>query len=807
MSELYRGIINKMTLEEKASLCSGLDFWHTKPISRLNIPGIAMSDGPHGLRRQISEKGRQGAGESAEATCFPAACTTACSFDRALMYEMGKALGEECLDQKVGVLLGPGVNIKRSPLCGRNFEYFSEDPYAAGEMAAALISGIQSKNVGASLKHYAGNSQEKARMVSDSIIDERTLREIYLAGFEKAVKLSGPWTLMSSYNSVNGTYASENRCLLTNILRTEWGFDGVVMSDWGAVNVREAGLAAGLELEMPPAGKINDKRIVDAVNNGSLPEDVLDTAVMRLLKLVDRTKDNERPNEMNYNEHHEMSRKLALESAVLLKNNGLLPAKETQKFAVIGAFAREPRYQGSGSSRINPKHLTCAFDVFSEKKIDFAYAGGYNLRSSGMDAALLGEAVETARGKDIVFVFAGLPDEYESEGFDRTHLELPESHNRLISGIAAVNPNVAVVLYGGAPVVMPWIDEVKSVLMCYLPGESAGEAAFDLLFGKAVPCGKLAETFPAFLSDNPSYPYYGGSKTVEYRESIFVGYRYYDAANKNVLFPFGFGLSYSTFLYKKITVSKQVIYDSEIVLVTVEVENTGTYDASEIVQIYVQPPESRIYKAKKELKGFAKIALKQGETGTVSVELDKRSFSYYNTSIHDWHVESGLYTILGNASSRDNRLSTAVEVKSTNADAAVPDYRQRGSAYYALESNNPVIPQLQFEYIYGAKMPEVHPARKGQYHMNSTLSECRKSVIGRLFTGEIHRRYEAALADDPRPDQKRMMKAMFEDMPLRALVNFSGGEIGFRALDGLLLMMNGHLFRGGFTFLNGLNPK
>jgi len=799
----FRELINKMTLEEKASLCSGQDNWHTQSIARLNIPGIMVADGPHGLRKQISEKAGQGIGESRTATCFPSACTTACSFDRDLLFQMGQGLGQECLDQGVSVILGPGANIKRSPLCGRNFEYFSEDPYVGGEMAAALISGVQSQNIGTSLKHFAANNQEKARMVSDSIVDERALREIYLSGFEKAVKSAKPWTLMSSYNLVNGTYVGENHGLLTDILRREWGFDGIVMSDWGAVNIRENALAAGLELEMPPSGSINDNRIIAAVKDGRLPERVLDTAVERLLKLIFKTSGNERPVEEPYTKNHILAKKLAVESAVLLKNSGLLPANETQKVAVIGAFAREPRYQGSGSSKINPTHVSNILDVLSDKGIDFVFAGGYRLSDDETDIVLLSEAVDAARGKDIVFIFAGLPDEYESEGFDRTHIDLPESHNLLISEIAKVNAHVVVVLYGGSPFVMPWLDCVQSVLMCYLPGQAAGEAAFDLLFGKAVPSGKLAETFPQFLSDNPCYPYFGASKTVEYRESIFVGYRYYESAGKNVLFPFGFGLSYTTFSYMNLCLSKKEIMDTEEVTVTMEVMNTGDYDASEIVQIYVQAPESKIFKAKKELKGFAKIALKKGQTGFITVVLDKRSFAYFNTNIHDWHVESGNYTILAGASSEDIRLQDVLKVTSSSAETAVPDYHSHASAYYSLENSSLVIPRQHFECVYGSKMPVVTPARKGSFHMNSTLSELEVSYIGRVFGRYIHKRFEEQYAEDPRPDQIRMMEAMYADMPLRGLVNNSGGELGFAVLDGLILMMNGHLIRGFISLWNG----
>lgn len=804
MCKDFRELIGMMTLEEKASLCSGLDYWHTKPIERLDIPSILVSDGPHGIRRQLGKSSGAGMGQSGEATCFPTACTSACSFDRDLLFEMGVALALECIDQEVSVLLGPGANIKRSPLCGRNFEYISEDPFVTGELASAIISGIQSKNIGTSLKHFAANSQEKARMVSNSIVDERALREIYLAGFEKAVKKAAPWTMMSSYNLVNGTYAGENRRLLTDILRNEWGFDGVVMSDWGAVNERSAALSAGLELEMPPSGGINDRRIADAVKSGSLSEDILDSAVMRMLDLVFKTKNDQSSSEQLYEKHNELARRIAVESAVLLKNDGILPASRKQNIAVIGAFARHTRYQGSGSSKINPTQVSSVYDAFAAEGIPFEYAEGYPLSEDDADIEMINHAVSVSQGKDIVFIFAGLPEEFESEGFDRTHINLPASQNKLISEVAGVNSNVAVILFGGSPCAMPWISAVKSVLLCYLPGQAAGQAAYDLLFGKAVPCGKLAETFPVFLSDNPSYPYFGGSKNIEYRESIFVGYRYYDASNKAVLFPFGFGLSYSSFAYRNLTLSSKEIFDSDTLYVTLDVENTGDYDAREIVQLYVEPPVSRIYKAKKELRGFAKINLAKGETSKVSFTLDNRSFAYFNINIMDWHVESGTYKIHVAASSRDTRLTAEVDVTSTAGDVSVPDYRRTAPSYYSLESNSLVIPQQQFEAVYGTMMPTPLPVGKGYYHANSTLSEIRKSFIGRYFANTIHRRFTAQYSSDSSPDEMRMMEAMFEDMPLRGIVNFSGGEIGFALLNALIKMMNGHLIRGILAFLNGI---
>jgi len=800
-------IVMQMTLEEKASLCSGFDFWHTKPVKRLHVPAIMVADGPHGLRKQQTEQGNAGMGDSEAATCFPTASAAACSFDRDLLFRMGEALGEECLDQDVQIILGPGANIKRSPLCGRNFEYYSEDPFLTGEMAASLISGVQSKNVGTSLKHFAGNSQEKARFVSNSIIDERALHEIYLAGFESAVKKAKPATVMCSYNLVNGTYASENPLLLTEILRNEWGFEGAAVSDWGAVNERPAALAAGLDLEMPASGGVNDQKIISAVKEGSLSEDILDNAVLRLLALVEKSRGNQRPAGDIYVKHHLLAGKIARESAVLLKNDGLLPAKKTQTAAVIGAFAKTPRYQGSGSSRLHPVRMTCAYDSFLDLGIDFEYTDGYSLENDETDMKRIQAAADIARGKDIVFIFAGLPDEYESEGFDRSHLNLPESHSRLIEETAKVNPNVAVILQGGAPVVMPWLRDVKAVLMCYLAGQAGGEAVCGLLYGSAVPCGKLAETFPLFLSDNPSYPNFGGTGNVEYRESIFVGYRYYDAAEKQVLFPFGHGLSYTVFAYSNLCLSSDTVGAEDTVTVTVDVQNTGMYDAAEIVQIYVQPPESVIFKAKKDLRGFSKIFLKAGETGTVSIALNSRSFAYYNTKMHGWHVEEGTYTVLAGASSRDIRLRKYIHAEAAPCSAAVPDFRHDAPVYYALNKSNPVFTQQQFEAVYGAEMPGTVLPHKGGYHLNATLSEVKGTFAGRILNRNVRRQMAESFKKDPRPDEVRMQQASVDDLPLRALVSFSGGEIGFKMLESLLLMMNGHFFRGLFSLCRSAAKK
>ena len=550
MKRDLKAILSEMTLEEKAGMCSGKDFWHLKGIERLGIPEVMVSDGPHGLRKQSDKADHLGVNESIPAVCFPTACATACSFDRELLQKLGETLGKECQAEDVSVILGPAVNIKRSPLCGRNFEYFSEDPYLASEMAAAHIKGVQSQNVGTSLKHFAANNQEFRRLTCSSEIEERTLREIYLAAFETAVKEGKPKTVMCSYNRVNGEFASENHKLLTEILRDEWGFDGYVMSDWGAVNDRVKGLEAGMDLEMPGNEGRGDIKILEAVKSGKLKEEVLDTAVERILNIIFQYVDNCMPGEFNLEEHHEIAEKIAEESIVLLKNEDILPLQiSEQKIAFIGEFAEKPRFQGGGSSHINAYKVESAMDAVKGNK-NVVYAQGYSLEEDIVHEELVKEAVRTASESDIAVVFAGLPDSFESEGYDRSHMKMPHCQNILIEEISKVQPNVVVVLHNGSPVEMPWADKVKGILELYLCGQASGRAAVNILTGKVNPSGKLAETFPIKLSDNPSYLNFpGDGQKVEYAEGIFVGYRYYDKKEMEVRYPFGHGLSYTTFDY------------------------------------------------------------------------------------------------------------------------------------------------------------------------------------------------------------------------------------------------------------------
>lgn len=661
----YKSLVEKMTLEEKAGMCSGMDFWHTKAVERLGIPSVMVSDGPHGLRKQAGEVDHLGLNESIDAVCFPAACATACTFDRDLMYQMGVILGKECQAEDVSVLLGPAINIKRSPLCGRNFEYISEDPYLAGELSASYINGVQSQHVGTSIKHFAANNQEHERMIGSSEVDERTLREIYLPGFETAVKKAQPWSVMCSYNKVNGVFASENRMLLNDILKEEWGFEGFVVSDWSAVNDRVEGIRAGLELEMPGCNGSNDREIVKAVLEGKLEEAVLDDAVERILKVIFKYVRN-RQNEIYDREvDHQKAVKIAKECIVLLKNENVLPLKKDEKIAFIGGFAKIPRYQGGGSSHINAHHVTSAVES-AAAYADIVYAKGFSTAEDVVDEKMQAEAVQAAKNADCAVIFAGLPDTFESEGYDRTHMQLPVCQTKLINEVCKVQKHVIVVLHNGSPVEMPWVNQVQGIVEVYLGGEGIGEATASILFGVDNPCGKLAETFPLKLEDNPSYLNFPGTgKKVEYKEGIFVGYRYYDTKKMEVLFPFGYGLSYTTYEYSNLKLSSRKLKDTETMVVSVDVTNTGNLAGKEIVQLYVKDTTGVAIRPEKELKNFAVVSLNPGETKTVEMKLDKRSFAWYDVNRKDWYAATGEYVIAIGKSSRDIVLSEKIMIIST----------------------------------------------------------------------------------------------------------------------------------------------
>lgn len=783
----HKDLISQMTLKEKASLCSGKDFWHLKSIERLGLPEIMVCDGPHGLRKQNAENKKVGIGNSYPATCFPTAVTTACSWDRDLIYKMGQALAEECLQHGVSVLLGPGVNMKRSPLCGRNFEYFSEDPELAGEMGAAFIAGVQSKGIGTSLKHFAGNSQEMKRMTSNSIIDERALREIYLRAFEKAVKKSQPWTVMNAYNLLNGTYCSENDWLQNKVLRDEWGFKGAVVSDWGAVNDRVAGLNAGNDLEMPSSGGVNDAKIVEAVKCGVIDETTLDERVDKLIDIILKGAANKKPGyKFDVKAHNLLSRQIAEQSMVLLKNDGnILPLKrvEGEYVAVIGAFADNPRYQGAGSSIINPTMIDSGRRAFNNSPISVKFADGYDRSGKRKNEdAYITEACNLAKNASKAVVFIGLTDDYESEGFDRSTMKLPDGHNRLVEAVSRVNDNVIVVLEGGSPVEMPWADDVKAILNAYLGGQSVAPAIVDVLTGKANPCGKLAETYPICLKDTPtSFRYPDSKEDVQYRESIFIGYRYYDKVERNVRFPFGFGLSYTSFEYSDIKLKKKNLTKGEGAKVTFTIKNTGDVAGSEIAQVYVAKPESKIFRAPKELKGFVKIHLDPGEEKKVSVELDDRAFAFWNTATENWCVESGEYKILVGASSRDIRLEGAAKMKSED-DETIVDLRESAGVYF--DGDPARAREDDFKVIYGGEFklaPEITSDS-----LNNSIERSKDKGLAKFIYNTVD------LAMKPKGGVgSSMITNTIMQTPIRNYVSMSNGLFTEDMADGLLKVFEG----------------
>lgn len=800
-----REILNKLTLEEKASLCSGSTAWLTEPIERLNIPAVWMSDGPHGLRKEKATGGTNIMRPAETATCFPPAATTANSWDEGLLREVGNAIAEEARAQRVTTVLGPGVNIKRSPLCGRNFEYISEDPFLAGRLGAAFVRGVQEKGVGVSVKHFAANNQEHIRMSIDALVDERALHEIYLPAFEHIVKTEHPRTLMCSYNRLNGTYLSDHRQMLTDVLRDSWGFEGLVMSDWGAVNDRVEGIRAGLDLEMPGNGGFNDRKIVAAVKAGTLDEAALDRVALRVLQFVFTSKENETEGgAIDFEAHHAAARKAAGQSAVLLKNgNGALPLDKGQSIAVIGTLAKRLRYQGSGSSHIDPPKTVSFTEALDAAGHSYAFAPGYTLKGDGYRKNLIREACEAARDRDATLVFIGLTDAYESEGFDRTHMRLPASHEILVRELSRVNQNLIVVLAGGASVeVGAWEKDARAILHLYLGGQAGGEAAHDLLFGAANPSGKLAETYPVRYEDNIVSQYFPmGPRTVEYRESVFVGYRYFDAAKKPVQYPFGYGLSYTTFEYSGLKLSSDSIDEEEGLSVSFRVKNTGAVAGAEIAQLYVAAGNSAVFRPEKELKGFRKVFLQPGEEREVAITLDARAFAYYNALIHGWHVEGGDYRILVGASSRDIRLAGNVKVAPANPGAPVPDDRQAAPWYY--DPSTQTIPDAQFEAILGRKLIPNKPYQKGELTANNSVGQIACSGFGR-FLGGVVKIVGRVIAIGM--ENKDMITRSIPDMPLRSLSGFTGGAFTEQAVDGLVDMCNGT--KGGFRkFLAGLNKK
>jgi beta-glucosidase len=750
--------VSQMTLEEKALLLSGKGSWTTHELERLGIPSIFMTDGPHGLRKSLGPN----LAESVPATCFPTASALASSWDTELIKQVGAALARECQANDVQVLLGPGINMKRSPLAGRNFEYFSEDPVLAGHLAASYIQGVQSEGVGTSLKHFAVNNQEFERMVSSSNLDERTLREIYLSAFEIAITQARPWSVMCAYNKVNGVYASENHLLLEEILREEWGFEGFVVSDWGAVHDRVKGVLAGLNLEMPGSGDVNRKRIIEAVHAGQLPVSRLDEVVASLLGVILKAAESRRTGaRFDVDQHHALARQVAGESIILLKNeDNLLPLEVggKKKIALIGAFAREPRYQGAGSSQVNPTRISNAYDELvaimggSER---ISYASGYD--TEGVTTArLLEEARQQARDADVAIVFAGLPDSHESEGFDRSTLGIPEGHDRLIDAVSQVQPNTVVVLMNGSAITMPWVGRVKAILEGWLTGQAGGGAIADILTGRVNPSGKLAETFPLKLEDTPTSTEFPGlNQQASYGEGVFIGYRYYDKKNITPLFPFGFGLSYTTFVYSDLTLSAPSLKDTGSLTVQLKVRNAGKVAGKEIVQLYVREDRPVVSRPDKELKAFTKVALEPGEEKTVSFTLKQRDFAYYNTALHRWSVNPGRFDILVGGSSRHLPLRKHVLVET--AQAAIP----------TLTRNSMV------------KEFKNHPKGEAFY------SRLTKVIMGEAFEepGSVKR-----TPQEERARKKAEMSTMVfvNDMPVYKLIAFSEGRFTEQMLNDIL---------------------
>ena len=719
----YSEIIKKMSLEEKAELCVGADYWSSKSFEEYGIPKIRMSDGPHGLRVQRTKADNLGINESEVSTCFPASSTLGNSWNKEIAYQLGKALGEEARQEEVNIVLGPAINIKRSPLCGRNFEYFSEDPYLTGILGTEYVKGLQDQNVGACVKHFAVNNQENRRRTIDAIIDERTLREIYLKAFETILEEAKPWSIMSAYNKVNGQYCSENTHLLEDILRKEWNYQGIVISDWGGENNRVKGIENDHELEMPGGRGNGKEEIVEAVKTGRISENKLDHIVDRIISIAKQGEHTKEYAKYDQEEHHKIAQKIAEESIVLLKNeDNILPIQD-EKIALIGDMAKYPRYQGAGSSTINPYKIENAYDSFKENHIMFDYAKGYERIESENDENLRKEAIEVAKKNKIVVIFAGLTENFESEGVDRDNLNIPENQNKLIEEIYKVNKNIIIVLSNGAPIVMPWKDKVKAIITGYLGGEAGAKAMVNCMLGKVNPSGKLAETYPEKLEDTPCYKSYPGTElTVEYQESIYVGYRYYDTNNIKVLFPFGYGLSYTEFEYSNLKVNEQ----ESKVKVSFAIRNIGKRKGKEIAQIYLSQENPTIFKPKKELKEFEKVELEVGEEKQVEIILNKKAFEYFNPETNKWSIEQGKYKILVGKSSRDIVLEKEIFIESKDKNIE----KKYSKKYYT--GNVYEIKDEEFEELLGRNIPRRHLMLE-EITDENTLEQIKETKIGKLI--------------------------------------------------------------------------
>ena len=784
----HEDVISRMTLEEKAAFLSGSSEWQTRAVQRLGIPSVFCSDGPHGIRKQTGAGDHLGLNESQPATCFPTAAAVACSWDEKLGEEVGRALGAEAAAQDVDILLGPGLNIKRSPLCGRNFEYFSEDPYLSGKMAASYIKGIQSRRVCACPKHFAVNNQELRRMAMNSVIDERTLREIYLTGFEIAVKEGGAKAIMSSYNEVNGVYANENKHLLQDILRDEWGFDGIVISDWGGSNDHVEGVRNGSNLEMPNPGLSSAREILDAVKNGKLEEKAVDQSVDELLSIVLEASHKEKPR-FEPGQHHELARRAAAESAVLLKNaEKILPLKPESKVAVIGDFAVSPRYQGAGSSMVNPTQLDTIASVIHHYQLQcVGIAEGY-LRTGEEDAEKKKAALELAEKADIVLYFFGLDEMSESEGLDRQHMKISPNQIDLLESLSQQNKNIVGIISAGASVEMPWHHCCKALLHTYLNGQAGASAVMDILTGKVNPSGKLGESYPFQYKDTPAFSCFPAKeRNAEYREGIYTGYRYYDTAGIPVHYPFGYGLSYTTFAYKNLRLTEQGVQFT--------VKNTGNCAGAEIAQMYVSLPQSRIFRAKKELKGFSKVYLEAGEEKDIFIGFDDKTFRYWNVSTDRWEIEEGSYLIQIGANVSDIRLSCEKHLEGTTKE--LPYRHVNLPSYQSGKIQN--VDDSEFCALLGTPIPD--GSWSGELTANDAICQMyyAKSWFARFIYGQLSSR-KIKSEKSGKPDLNILF---IYNMPFRAIAKMTAGAVSMDMVDGMVLAVNGHFFKGLSKVIRG----
>lgn len=799
-------LLNLLTIEEKAALIEGNDSWNTNGVPRLDIPKLFLTDGPHGLRKVRTVNGGFGISDNAHSTAFPTSVTVASSWNPEHARRMGEAIAEECIAEEVDVLLAPGVNIKRSPLCGRNFEYYSEDPLISGDFGTAFVQGVQSKGVGCSVKHFAANSNENYRFVGNSVVDERALREIYLRAFESVVKKAKPYTVMCSYNQLNGTFASQNQLLLSSLLRDEWGFDGVVMTDWGATCDRVEGVLAGCDLDMPGGVWHNRKSIIEGTLSGRLPISKLDQSVERMLTLVDRCASKiSKANGDILEAHAQLSCEIAKEGAVLLKNDGTLPLSGKEKLLVVGEMFEKMRYQGAGSSLINPPRVITPKNAFDERGIPYIYEKGFRCFYTDRDFALEQAALDAAKEADTILFFGGLSDFEESEGFDREHMIMGDNQTELLDALIATGKKVVLVLFTGAPVELPFFDRLSSMLNMYLPGMYGGEAAAALLYGEVTPSGKLAESWPMSARDTSCYADYNLSAVSQYYESIYVGYRFYDKAGTKLRFPFGFGLSYTSFHYSNLSIKQ---HGNEIT-VMIDVTNNGNFSGSEIVQLYVRNNKSKVFKADKELRAFRKEFLAAGETQTIEMKFDQSDLSYWNVKEQRWVLENGSYEIAVAASAADIRLTAQINING-GEEAATPYSDEILAAYD--------VPPLRIPSVFADLTGHTDRGTKPEpaLSLESSLFEFKRSLMGRLLFASvmyvIQKDYKKALAmpdsleRDTRLKNSHFVVKMMPYNSIRSMCMSSGGKFTYQTAIGFVELANGNLIRGLKTLLKKEKP-